>query len=857
MATPEPIHVVPFSHLDLFWTGTREECLSRGNQIIATALDILEERGEFRFLVETVNFLENYLSCFPSDTARVKRLLAEGKLGLSPLWTGIYLNMPGGETLCRNVLLAKRYTREKLDHDPRVAHFGDLPGYTPQYPQIAAKADLDGVVMSRGAPSAAPLFRWISLDGSHCLSYYCRCGYASNAMSHDWHLDYEAMADGALEKFLADYVAGQPHPTLLHWGSDLYAPDTAIARNVERWNAEGKIPLRFSTLEQYFAAAATGKDIPELAGELPSSWPNVESSWPDVWPVDMACEASLRLAEFLAAACLRQGWGDYPGALLEAAWKSLLDGMDHNQNGQGGEVADRDKLQLKLWAKGSAEQVAARMAWRLAAQVRVPFPDAFPVVVFNPLSWRRGGVVTARAAVFGDVRACDFPAFQDGARLVDETGATIPFVPLSFNEGLSFTLDLAFPVQDVPATGHKAYYLVPGKNPVAAAATCAVVLDEAEDRSVEKQWRFSKACEIARGPRRAQGADSYENAFFRLVLDRVTGEATLHDLRLGKPLVSLTAAAVEERRGDYISDMPPSGRTFMALADRFETLDNNAVWCRVRVTGSLYGMPLVQTYTLFHDFPELLLENEIDWLRPRWARMQQLFNYSGDGELIRYGVPFGHVRYPETMEGIGNTAADETDRDIGASLRLCRDWVDIGGDAQGLTVGADHRMWEFDGKTLRSYMLRGAGYCFGVTRRPDGTQENIARPPAGKYRFRYLLRPRHAAFEEAASYRAGWELNNPLYPVAVASRLGKEPASRGLLDFSASSAIVTAVKKAEDGDTIVVRAFEMAGRPCAVKLPGGAVETDILEQGGKKLDSGTLEFKPFEIKTFKLVGGQA
>ncbi len=32
------IYFTPFSHLDCFWGGTREECLSRGNRIIAKAI---------------------------------------------------------------------------------------------------------------------------------------------------------------------------------------------------------------------------------------------------------------------------------------------------------------------------------------------------------------------------------------------------------------------------------------------------------------------------------------------------------------------------------------------------------------------------------------------------------------------------------------------------------------------------------------------------------------------------------------------------------------------------------------------------------------------------------------------------
>jgi hypothetical protein len=50
-ATPPKLdaYVIPFSHLDLFWAGTREECLARGNRIIAPALRIARDHPEFRF----------------------------------------------------------------------------------------------------------------------------------------------------------------------------------------------------------------------------------------------------------------------------------------------------------------------------------------------------------------------------------------------------------------------------------------------------------------------------------------------------------------------------------------------------------------------------------------------------------------------------------------------------------------------------------------------------------------------------------------------------------------------------------------------------------------------------------------
>jgi hypothetical protein len=46
------IYFVPFSHLDFFWGGTCEECVSRGNRIIAKAIQLAKESPQFRFLLE-------------------------------------------------------------------------------------------------------------------------------------------------------------------------------------------------------------------------------------------------------------------------------------------------------------------------------------------------------------------------------------------------------------------------------------------------------------------------------------------------------------------------------------------------------------------------------------------------------------------------------------------------------------------------------------------------------------------------------------------------------------------------------------------------------------------------------------
>src|SRR5216683_7630621 len=75
--TARPVYVIPFSHLDFYWGGTREECLARGNRIIAKAVKLSVEHPEFRFLVEDNNFVANYVESHTGsdELAAFKRLV--------------------------------------------------------------------------------------------------------------------------------------------------------------------------------------------------------------------------------------------------------------------------------------------------------------------------------------------------------------------------------------------------------------------------------------------------------------------------------------------------------------------------------------------------------------------------------------------------------------------------------------------------------------------------------------------------------------------------------------------------------------------------------------------------------------
>lgn len=858
MASNTELSIIPFSHLDLFWAGTREECLSRGSHIIRQALALLDAHDDYRFMIESTNFLEHHLSCFPEDRERLRRYAQAGRLELVPLRSIIYSHLPSGETTVRNVLYGLDECQRLLGVSPDILSMSDIPGATPQLPQLTAQFGMRVLVLSRGCPVHTDFARWHGLDGTVVDAYY-PLHYAS--LSNMLSPFPEAERREAGRKRFADYCAAVDYPQIMHWGMDLYAPTEDIYQFIKSWNAESTRPLRYATFKEFFAKT-TPVAVKELYGEIPSEWPNIESSWPDLWPQDIAAEMMLHDAEWLAAVNVLMGRDDRPEAGLRQAWDWLLDGMDHNQNGIGGEIADEDKLRLKTSARDVARQCFEALSRRFAARTTAPRPHAFPIVIFNSLSWRRSELVRARTAVYGD----SFAAFgttnvpHNAVRLIDDAGREVPCRLVRHLNMVADTFEVEFFAQDIPAFGARAYYLEAAAR-AALPAPAGVIHD---DRDLDR-----------RHGNRPVGRDEFENDFFKLSVDRISGGVSIHDKVHGRPLVTDAAiVGVEERRGNYISSMPLSGRVMPAIIDGVEWLVHDALSTVVEITGRIYNQRFTQRLTLWADRPLIELENRLEWREHRYVRIEQSFPLQSTQDVQwRYGVPFGQVRYPESIYYRSNpaeTAAPSPTSQFKAmdvtdvsTIRLARDWVDGADSLSGVTIGADHRMWVFNGNTASCCMLRGIGCTSGgVQINEDGSKTSVQRPPFGDYVFRFRLEPRDAG--APVSGRCGHELNASLRCVGVGL---SQPAAPGavpglslpvLPDCSDTTVVVSWVKIAEEkAGAVVLRCYESAGAAASLRLPAqpGYVWrlADLRERPLAEEPGVVLSFKPYEIKTLLLV----
>ncbi|HWG19487.1 MAG TPA: glycosyl hydrolase-related protein [Terracidiphilus sp.] len=838
------VYVIPFSHLDLFWGGTEEEDLSRGNRIVARAMQLASDHKEFRFLLEDEDFVANYLESHrgTDEAAAFMRLVKSGQIEIAPKWAGIYQNLPRGEAQIRNLIYGKRYARDTFGVDPQVAHIGDIPGFTRQYPQMLRGAGIPYMVMTRMGPRDAPLFEWKSPDGSSVLVWNAVKGYPWG-VNLGLHRD---LTDAALTRIRTEVGAVQAltrAPVYLGWGLDLFAPSEELVSNLGVLNRKlAPIHFEFATPTDYFHAAEKTPDLPVLSGEITGSWGNVDSSATPVWPPAIEAADTLINAEKFSAINYALGYAAYPQAQFDSLWKKALQSMDHNFFGQGGAIGDDRKAGYARAATLEAGEILRDSLRNIAERVRVPNAKATTIVVFNPLGWTRDDVVRAHVTLNGDVAPWDIGDYRKGMRLVDADGNSVPFDVEAYSENISRALTLVFVARDVPSLGYKTYSLEPAEPPAAAPASL-VQMDDDKD---------------VKNPFRVPGVDVAENQFYRVTIDRATGRMEIFDKSLGR-IVSkdVEVVAQEQRGGDAISNFPSTGRTFPEHIKSVSLVRNGAEETVFRIAGDIEGESIAQKLTMYRDLPRIDLENTIEWTPGPAMEIQQVFPVEMSGAEVRNGVPFGSASETEMMPGAGPKAGDEISKDIWKEWRQIQYWISSNTPEWNLTISADHQLFTVSTGAMRGDMIRGT--TFNQLRTyEDGRAVPVKQPWAGTYVFRYSIRSGRGNWVAAKAWRQGMGFNNPLMGVVSEDELSPKtlPPQQSFASVTGDSLVMTALKKADRSDGIVLRLFEETGQreETAIQFLGkqqSFESVNLMEENTAHAAQTTLLVEPYKIKTIE------
>jgi alpha-mannosidase len=220
--------------------------------------------------------------------------------------------------------------------------------------------------------------------------------------------------------------------------------------------------------------------------------------------------------------------------------------------------------------------------------------------------------------------------------------------------------------------------------------------------------------------------------------------------------------------------------------------------------------------------------------------LKAAFAVSVRNDKATFEIPYGSIERPTTR----NTPEEKAQFEVPA-LR----WADLSDARHGLSILNDSKYgYDAKDKVLRISLLRSPIW-------PDPNAD------MGEHDFTYSLYPHPGTWREANTVQRGYELNDPLVVTATTAHPGSLPAQKSFFDIAPNTALISAVKKDQDDDSIIVRFYEWAGKKTDFKLTVPAeftvaTETNLMEEQDKPLTISngvvTIPTGAYEIKTVKL-----
>ena len=812
--------------------------------VVDKLLEILATQPEFKFTFDGQALaIEDYLEIRPEREAEVRKYVQEGRLALGPFFVGPDEFMPSGESLVRNLLYGHKIAR-RFGRAMRVGYNPDAFGHIGQLPQILKGFGIDTAVFSRGIGEGigkpGTEFRWAARDGSEVLAIHHFYGNAALLPA-----DLEAATE-RLRRALADMQPKALPYYLLSNGTDGTPPQGHMPEVIEYANRHLEdSEVICGTLEDFVGKVRPQmEELPRYQGELRWGKYNlilggVYSARTYLKQANAKTQMMLeRLAEpFAAWAWLVEG-EPYPQPFLERAWRLLLQNHFHDTIcGCSQDKVYRDAMMRYAHAQQISEKLLARATKVIARNINTESgqgDEAITVVVFNPLGFSRSEVAYARMYVPFD----DEPPRED--YVVHDTEGRTACAQVCNAEVRDFhqpdmwerplprakrllEFDLAFGAQEVPACGYRAYTIHRGQAQPAVWRALRATGNAIENELVKVEVAANGTVKVTD---KRNGA-VYDGLHLFEDIESVCGE--YHHYTTPKPQV-ITGAGMNARVA-----LVEAGPVRATLKIEFDLLlPEGTTEDYQRRSAKMVPCPIATWVTVTHGSPRVdfltVVENNA-----KDHRLRVLFPTGIRTDRVHVEAPFEVVErkivLPEADGWVERPAPEGPQQAF----------VDVSGGGRGLAMINEGlaeyaAIEESDGVVLALTLLRGVGW---IGREGFVTAAYaIPTPEAqclGRQEFRYALMPHEGDWREGGVMQAAHAFNVPLQAAQTSRHAGALPRSLGFLTLEPSELVVTAIKKAEEGDAVVVRLYnptdsEVEARLSCFKPLKAAQVANLLEE---------------------------
>jgi hypothetical protein len=780
------IFVAASAHTDIGYTDIQPKCVERHNENTDIALDLLEKYPDFKWNLEVAWQAENYLAA--RQGRRVEQFLRfarEGRLGVQALYCNILTGLCSHEAGC---LLTRCAHDLKAWHDVpfRSAMISDVPTQEASLPMLLAAAGIryfsSGINNDRAYPftrmqAQSPCW-WEGPDGSRVLMNYA----TSYAQASGWGLDtsVEAAASRILTH-LKQYESRTNYPfdaVFLHGAfGDNSLLSTRLPEVVRAWNNLYESPkLILSENAEFFEYIEKnyGEKLPVFRGSAGCYWEDGAGSSAFETALCRNAQESLATAEKLFALSAQvQRQTSYPSEEFETAWRNSLLYDEHTwgahcsisqPDSEFSQAQWKIKAQFAIDTDRQAAFLLEKGAAMFAKLVKTEGPS---LVVINSASWPRTDFVRV--------------SLPKGMRVEGSEAASC-----DAPEGLLVL------VKDVPACGYKVL-------------------------------KLKASIEVS--PSTAMQGSTIESRYYRVTFDPVNGAITsLVDKQLQRELVDSKAPYalnqylyVSGGEGSRIVMNPNGPEPELTISKptsaKLQCFRLGELGERMVVESSGAMAPrLVSEITVWNDLRRVDFVNRFTKTKTYDKEAVYFaFPFAAENPVFRYQCPAGIVN---------------ANRDMLPGA--CLEWfsvqqcVEIDAGSAAITWATpDAPLVCFQdinrGKWLRDLPMKtGHLYSYAMN---NYWHTNYKPGQGGDHRFRFSLTSRDKA-DNTESTHFGWTASNPLVAVSTDENTsGALPApSASLIEIANPNVLLIAAKKADRGEGLVLRLWEVNGRSTTAKI---------------------------------------
>jgi alpha-mannosidase len=806
------------AHLDVAWLWTVDEIRRKAGRSFYTVLRLMEQFPDYHFTQSQPQLYDFVRQDYPELFAGIKQRVAEGRWEpIGGMWVEADCNLSGPESLARQFLLGRTFFREHFgaQADSPVLWLPDVFGYAWALPQLIKEAGLHyfftiKIGWSQYNRLPYDTFWWQGLDGTRVLTHFSTTPEAGGFGVST----YNAVATPA--QMLGTWTNFQQkelqHDLLMVFGhgDGGGGPTREMLENIREMAAFPAMPrLRQADVGDLFQAieAKAGDRLPVWNGELYLELHRgTYTTQSRNKRANRKSEFRLHDAEFLAAlAQTLDSDYQYPAAALRRAWELVCLNQFHDiipGSSIGPVYVESQRQYADIQHMADAVQDAALSALAPQLGVQPGQESNLSLLIVNPTSFARDDLAF-------------WPGHLAAGRSLRRTDGT----------GL---------LLQSTADGT---WISPGPLP---------------PFSVTALTEAAGAGPMSQGDLIATPTQ-LENNYLRVELNEAGDITRLYDKANQREVLPTGALA---NQFQAFEDRPLQWDAWdvdIFFEDRLWTSDPASsvrvveagpVRATLEVRRRVLHSDYVQRISLHHNSPRLDFETTIDW-RERHILLKVAFPVDILSPLATYEIQWGNVQRATHRNTSWDWARFET---------CAQKWVDLSEGDYGVSLLNDCKY----GHDIRHNVMR-----ISLLRSPTSPDPEADQ---GEHRFSYSLLP-HAGHWNERTVAQAYALNDPLIVARPAARAEAtaRPAHRhsvGLLSVEPSNIVVETIKRAEDGNGLIVRFYESQRRRGEVRLNtgfnlGSAWRTNLLEENQAALtpDGNTLSLfvRPYEIVTLRLV----